>query len=89
LPAWSSSSPREPATIVDVNESFTIRWRTFGDQACPTWRVLRARVFLADDEIEAVIDSQGNVFTAADVLAVPINDLGYPTGPLTRTDPEQ
>lgn len=72
----------------DMNEPFTIRWKNRGDQACPTWRVLRARVFLANDEIETVIDSEGNEFTAADVLAVPINDLGYPTGPLTRNQPE-
>lgn len=51
------------------------------EEVVPTWRSMRSKVYYATkDSIEVeVVDGEGATFSAAEVLGVPIDDLGYPT----------
>lgn len=46
-----------------------------------TWRSMRSKVYHATKdgtEVE-IVDGEGAAYSAVEILAVPINDLGYPT----------
>lgn len=62
-------------------EPFRIEWRDWPTEYVETWRRLRAKLYFADLEkepVNAIYDGDGRRFSVAEVLAVPINDLGYP-----------